>query len=160
MNRPRAHSFLAVAALLAAAACGRGPERAAPAREWTDPGSVSAGPWTLYYNALPATDLAPAMAEAYGVRPDRGRAVVSVSLVRDGDARAAAGATVAIEARTLIGQDRPVVVRRVQAQGIDSWLGELDVGAREELVFTVRARPADASEPLVATFRREFHAAE
>jgi hypothetical protein len=97
------------------------------------------------------------MAEAYGlaVRP-RG-ALVSVSLTRAGDPRAAADANVAIAARTLIGQERAVKTRRVERDGVVSWLGELDAGEREQLVFTVRAGVPGVGAPIVAEFRREFH---
>jgi predicted small lipoprotein YifL len=152
---------LAFAAALAAplAGCGRdGAGTAPPARSWTDPGEVAAGEWTLYYNAFPSTDLQPAMAEAYAIRPRPRGAVVTVSLVRGGDPRAAADAQVEIAARTLLGQPREVRTRRIARDGVVSWLGELDAGEREQLVFTVRASVPGGATPIVAEFRREFHA--
>jgi predicted small lipoprotein YifL len=163
---PRAHraSLRVVAALMLATALagcgGAGEERPPPARAWTDPGEKTAGAWTMYYNAYPAADLEPAMAEAYGIAP-RGRgALVSVSLTRGGDPRAARDATVEIAARTLIGQTREVKTRRVERDGVVSWLGELDAGQREQLVFTVRASVPDAGAPIVAEFRREIYGGE
>jgi hypothetical protein len=50
-----------------------------------------------------------------------------------------------------------VKTRRVERDGVVSWLGELDAGVREQLVFTVRASPPGATAPLVAEFRREFY---
>lgn len=164
-RRPRidlAPSHAALAALLAAsllAACGGGgPDRAPPAREWTDPGEVTRGAWTVYYNAFPSTDMEMDIARAYAVAPRTGRAIVTVSLVRGGDPKAAADANVEIAARTLLGQARAVETRRIARDGIVSWLGELDAGKRETLLFTVTARVPGQSDPVVAEFRREFAA--
>lgn len=160
--QPRHRALLAATAALpllaAVAGCGGADEaRVAPARTWTDPGEKTVGDWTLYYNAYPSGDLDPAMAAAYGITPRARAALVSVSLTRAGDPRAAADATVEIGARTLIGQPREVKTRRIARDGVVSWLGELDAGEREQLVFTVRASVPGASAPLVAEFRREFH---
>jgi hypothetical protein len=149
---------IAAPLLVAASGCGGASEGSAPpARAWADPGEKTVGDWTMYYNAFPSADLAPAMAEAYGITARSRGALVSVSLTRAGDPRAAADATVAITARTLIGQERAVKTRRVERDGVVSWLGELDAGVREQLVFTVRASPPGATAPLVAEFRREFY---
>ncbi len=162
-RRGRASPAVVVALAFAAALAGCGgasEERAPPARAWTDPGEKTVGAWTLYYNAYPAADLEPAMAQAYGITPRARGALVSVSLTRAGDPRAATDANVEIAARSLIGQAREVQTRRVEREGVVSWLGELDVGEREQLVFTVRASVPDAAAPIVAEFRREFHGGE
>lgn len=147
-----------VGALLGA--CGGAPEHAPPARTWTDPGEVARGAWTLYYAALPSTDLDPAIAKEYGVAPRARLAVVTVSLVRGGDPRLAADATIEIVARTLIGQERPVRTRRIARDGIVSWLGEVEFAARETLVFTVRAKIPGEADALTAEFHRDFPAAD
>jgi hypothetical protein len=148
-------ALVALAAVLAAA-CGGGAGSAPPAKAWVDPGSVVQGEWTLYYNALPSADLPAAVARAYGIEPRPRRALVTVSLTRAGDPRAAAGAEVEVAARSLLGQPRPVALRRVERDGVVSWLGEFDAGEREQLVFTVRARVPGVAAPLAAEFRREF----
>jgi hypothetical protein len=152
---------IAAPLLAAVSGCGGANEGSAPpARAWADPGEKTVGDWTLYYNAFPSADLAPAMAEAYGITARARGALVSVSLTRAGDPRAAADATVAITARTLIGQDRAVNTRRVERDGVVSWLGELDAGQREQLVLTVRASVPNVGAPIVAEFRREFYGGE
>jgi len=62
--------------------------------------------------------------------------------------------------RTLIGQARPVQVKRVERDGIVSWLGELDSAGRETLVFSVSAQLPGDPAPLVADFTRELHGAD
>jgi hypothetical protein len=113
-------------------------------RPWSGPGGD------------PNAPLDPDIPAPFDLRRARG-GVVTVSLTRNGDPRAAADAEVEVEARTLLGQARRVQLRRVARDGVVSWLGEFDAGAREQLVFSVRARVPDAAAPLVAEFRREFH---
>lgn len=148
---------LALAVGLAGCGGGGGNETAPPAREWHDPGQARQGEWTLYWNAYPTADLDPQMATAYGVERRPRGALVTVSLVRDLDPRAAANAEVEIAARTLLGQPRTVQTRRVERDGVVSWLGQLDVQDRELLVFTVSARVPGQTTPLVGEFRREFY---
>jgi hypothetical protein len=156
----RTAAALGLLLLAALAGCGGGAEQAAPARTWSDPGEATLGNWTLYYNALRATELEPSMAEAYGVAVRPRGVVISVSLVRAGDPAAPGGADVTMRARTLLGQDRPVRVKRVERGGAVSWLGELESGGRETLVFSVSARLPDSAAPLEAEFTRELHAAD
>jgi hypothetical protein len=153
--------ILALAVVGAAVgACGGAPEHAPPARAWTDPGEVTRGAWTLYYAALPSTDFDAAVAKEYGVAPRARLALVTVSLLRGGDPRLAADATVDIGARTLIGQPRSVRTRRIARDGIVSWLGEVEFSTRETLVFTVRATIPGEADALTAEFHREFPAAD
>jgi hypothetical protein len=149
--------LLPLVGMLALGACGGGGAPPPPAREWTDPGQVVAGEWALYYNAFRTADLDPAMAKAYDLQPRARGAVVTVSLTKGGDPRPAAEADVKIEARTLLGQARPVNTRRIERDGVVSWLGELEAGDRETLVFAVKAGVPGAAAPLAAEFRREFH---
>jgi hypothetical protein len=151
---------LAMAVALALAGCGAGEAPPPPAREWTDPGQTVAGDWALYYNAFPSADLEPAMAAAYAVQPRARGAIVTVSLTKGGDPKAGGDADVSIEARTLLGQARAVRTRRIEREGVVSWLGELDADERETLVFSVKARVPDLAAPVAAEFRREFHGGE
>lgn len=138
-------------------ACGGAPEQAPQAREWTDPGETSRGPWTLYYSALPSTDLSPEIAAGYGIAPRARLAIVSVSIVRGGDPKAGADATIEIGARDLLGRSRAVRTRRIARDGAVSWLGEVEAGDREMLVLSVRASLPGEREALGVEFRREFH---
>lgn len=153
--------LLAACVLTLTAACGSGgSDRAPPAREWQDPGEAHQGEWTLYWSAYPTADLDPAMAAEYGVEQRPRGALVTVSLVRDLDPRASAGARVEIAARTLLGDPRPVRVRSIERDGVVSWLGELDVQHREMLVFSVSAHLPTQPAPFTAEFRREFYVRE
>ena len=154
---PYAAALVALLATMLGACGGGGGGHAPAAREWQDPGQARQGEWTLYWNADPTADLDPAVANAYGVERRPRGAIVTVSLVRDLDPRAAAAATVEIGARTLLGQPRTVQVKRVERDGVVSWLGQLDVQDREQLVFSLSARVPGQSAPLVAEFRREFY---
>ncbi len=154
---PIAAALLATSFLAALGACGSAGHAPEPARAWEDPGSVSAGPWSLYYSAFPAKDLAPELATEYGVAANGSRALVVVSLAHADHRPVPAEAAVTIVAHTLSGTERAVGVRRVEREGAVSWLGELDVSQREMLVFTVSAKPDASTPPITAQFRRELY---
>lgn len=139
------------------AACGARTQPAQPAPEWNDPGYVTQGRWSMYYAALPARDLAPELARDYGVATNPSRVLVSVSIADTEHAPPPATTRVTIDARTLSGVSRATTVRRVERDGVASWLGELDVSEREMIVFSVEARIDAQSPPLKAEFRREFY---
>ena len=102
---PIAAALLATSFLAALGACGSAGHAPEPARAWEDPGSVSAGPWSLYYSAFPAKDLAPELATEYGVAANGSRALVVVSLAH-ADHRpvpAEAAVTIIVEPKSVDG---------------------------------------------------------
>lgn len=156
MNARRAPAaLLALALLPLLPACGGGNAPPPPARAWTDPGYVEQGAYVLSYSAQPTVDLAPAMAAAYGISARADRAVVVVSLTRDG--RATDGSEeVTVSARTLTGAAREISLRKATHAGVVAWIGEFTVAHRELLVFEVQAHPAGDPVAISASFQREF----
>jgi Domain of unknown function (DUF4426) len=156
VSAARRHAaLLALALLPLLPACGGGNAPPPPARSWTDPGYVEQGTYVLSYSAQPTVDLAPAIAAAYGIGARTDRAVVVVSLTRDG--RATDGTEqVTVSARTLSGVSREIQLRKATHAGVVAWIGELTVAHRELLLFEVQARPAGDPVAINAAFQREF----
>jgi hypothetical protein len=146
-------------AMLALVGCGGGvPSSPPPAQIWTDAGYVSQGPYLLSYSAQPVRDLEPAIARRYGLSGGADQVVVTATLTREPGAHAVPAA-ITVSARTLSGVPREVVPRPLDQRTATTWLGELQVGHRELLVFEITAEPVEtpaSSTRLNASFQREF----
>jgi Domain of unknown function (DUF4426) len=139
------------------AGCGGGaPPAPPPAHAWTDDGQVAAGPYTLSYQAQPLMDLAPTVAQRYGLDRRPGRGLLTLVLNRQ-PGGTAAEATYSVEVRSLTGALRETNLRRVEEAGAVSHLAEFPTTGREWLVFHVTAELPEGKR-LEATFRREFFA--
>ena len=149
----RAWALLPV--LLALAGCGSSrPSAPPPAQAWTDDGYVTAGPYTLSYQAQALQDVNFEVARRYGLQPRPGHGLLTLVLNRQPGATPVE-ATYVAEIRTLTGEIRETTLRRVEEAGAVSMLAEFTTSRREWLVFKVAAEVPDGPR-LEATFRREF----
>lgn len=148
-------AWVAVPALLALVGCGSStPSAPPPAQAWTDDGYVTAGPYTLSYQAQALQDLNPEVARRYGLQPRAGHGLLTLVLNRQ-PGGAPVEATYSAEVRTLTGEIREATLRRVEEAGAVSMLAEFTTPRREWLVFKVAAE-VPGGPRLEATFRREF----
>lgn len=148
-------AWVAVPALLALVGCGSNtPSAPPPAQAWTDDGYVTAGPYTLSYQAQALQDLNPEVARRYGLSPRAGQGLLTLVLNRQ-PGGASVEATYSAEVRTLTGEIREATLRRVEEAGAVSMLAEFATTRREWLVFKVAAE-VPGGPRLEATFRREF----
>jgi hypothetical protein len=114
--------------------------------------------YRVHYAALPTTQIAPAAARAYGVRPARNRGLVLVNVQR-----AAAGGTRSVPAlasgaaRSLSGH-----VERLAFRGVrdgDAWdaIAEFQFLDQEWITFDVEVTPEGAARPLRVRFQQQFY---
>ena len=105
--------------------------------------------YSIYYNAMPSTRLAPDMAEQYELQRSRVRGVLMITVLHDGDPVPAR-----VTARALDPRDRLQTVRMRQherEEGI-SHLGLFRMEDGERLRFEVRVRPQDHDEEYTVEF--------
>ncbi len=147
-----------LAAALSLAACGGPPPGPVAARPQVDPGFVAVGEHELRYGVVPAADLAPAVAEAYGVERRSKALVLSVSVLRSEDGRLPVpiAASVRGTQRTLIGEPSPLDFREFGAGGAPSWVAVIEPAAAGLLLISIEADPAGGGPRLAATLKREL----
>lgn len=146
-------------ACLAIGACGSGPGKPPAAREYADPGFVTAGHVQMYYALTLTGDLPPAIAGSYAVVQRRNLALLTITLAPE-----AAVGTRRIEASeleatavTLLGERQALPLRRVDEPGGPTYLAEVAVRDREPITIEIRARAAADGPEITARWTREFY---
>jgi hypothetical protein len=145
-----------------AAACDNGgapsrPQTAQPSRESFE----KFGNYELHFNGIRTDQLAPEIANTYGIERSTKRVLLNVALLhRDGEGAAAAPveAAVSVDARTLNGQLKEITIRRITEGRSISYIGEVSLSGSGIVIFDIKATPAGESQPLAVTFQREFFA--
>ena len=117
----------------AALVLGLGLAAAAPAAA----DEFDAGSFVVHYTVVSTMDLAPQVAETYGIARSPHRALLNVSVVRKvpGTTGRPIPALVQVSAVNQAGQFRPIAMRRVDEPPSVYYLGEVTVADRETLSF-------------------------
>lgn len=141
---------LLLAALLAA-----GPAAPASAEEFDGDGFV------VHYTALSTLQLAPAVADAYGIARSGNRGLLNVAVLRKVPGRALGTpvpAQVVVTAANTLGQLKPIAMRRVDEPPAIYYLGELTVADQEQVTFELQVTPEGARAPIRLRLRHQFFA--
>jgi len=159
---PFQHRLLMLAGLavtgLALTACGDSPPRPAPARIYADPGFVTSGVVRLHYALTLTSDLPPAIAGSYGILQRRNLALLTITILPadSGVVRLVATELEAV-AVSLLGERRPLRLRRLDEEGGPTYLATVAVHHREPITIEIRARVAADGPDITARWTREFH---
>lgn len=147
MNPARCCRAAAFCALLVAA----GPLAAA---------EYDAGRFVVHYAAVPTQDLAPAVAEAYGIARSASRALLNVSVVAKVPRTLGTPipALVQVVATDGEGRMRPVPMRRVTEPPSIYYLGEVTVADRETLSFELTVLAEGETAPIRLRLQQQFFA--
>ncbi|MDZ7811139.1 MAG: DUF4426 domain-containing protein [Arhodomonas sp.] len=97
----------------------------------------------IHYNAVPTATLQPEVARAYDVVRSRNRALVTVSVLREGRPVAA---EVTARAENEAGQAERLRLREVREEGAVYYIADARVRPPETLDIELRIRPRDGGE--------------
>lgn len=111
------------------------------------------GEYTVHYNALPSTQIAPEVARQYAITRSANRALLNVA-VRRGEAAVAARITGA--ATNLAGQRQELALREVREGEAIYYLAEPRTANQDTLAFELAVVPDGTTAPIVIRFRQEF----
>ncbi|MBT8099999.1 MAG: DUF4426 domain-containing protein [Gammaproteobacteria bacterium] len=139
------------------AACG-GPGENAEVPEAQPAGKTHAdiGDFIVHFSALSTDQLPPEIARAYNIVRSKNRAMLNVSVLRDGD-NTAVPAEVTVKTVNLTGQLKNVTMRRINEQEAIYYIGEIPVANRETLVFDISIKPEGETRVSEVRFQRQFY---
>ena len=146
-------------ACLALGACGAGPDKPPPARQYADPGFVESGGVRLYYALTLTGDLPPAIAGSYGLVPRRNLALLTITLAPGPSAGTERLSASELDATavTLTGERQVLPLRRVDEPGGPTYLAVVAVRNREPITIEIRARAVADAPEITARWTREFY---
>jgi hypothetical protein len=139
--------------------CAPRPEGAtAPPAQRSENSYTEVGSYQLHYNALRSDTLTPEVARAYGIERSKNRVMLNVTVLRkEGTSQGKpVEATVSVEAYNLNGQQKQMLIRRVNEGTAIYYIGETGINGAEILAFNIKATPANDTTVLEAKLRREF----
>ena len=111
------------------------------------------GGYTLRSSTVPSRSFDAATARNHGIEPAADRAVLNVTLMKDGAAGADnVRAQVRASVQELSGRRRAVEMRPIVANGRVSYLGAFDFLPRQVLRFEVVATPEPEGRPITLNF--------
>ena len=139
--------------------CGDHPGSPPPAREFADPGFVTAGDVRLYYALTLTSDLPPAIAGSYDIvqRPNLALLTITIAPAAGTGTKRLAAAELQAEAVTLIGERQALSLRRVNEPGGPTYLATVTVRHREPITIEIRARTVANGPEISARWTREFY---
>lgn len=116
--------------------------------------------YTVHYNALNTSQLTPQVAQAYGIQRSSSRALLNITVLRDGEDGLSEPTHARVEAsgKNLTGQRRDIEMREISdAEGAIYYIGVFRVNNMEMFDFSVSVVPEGATAPLELTFRQQFY---
>jgi hypothetical protein len=150
--------ILALTCLLSGG-CGSDPGEPRPAREFSDPGFVTAGDVRLHYALTLTGDLPPAIAGSYDIvqRPNLALLTITLAPAAGADTERLAAFELKAQAATLIGERQALPLRRVNEFGGPTYLATVTVRHREPITIEIRARAVAGGPEITARWTREFY---
>lgn len=114
------------------------------------------GDHIVHFSAQSTDQLPPEVARAYGIVRSRNRAMLNVSVLKEGTMTAVT-ADITVRTVNLAGQLKNVTMRMVQEQEAIYYIGETGIANRETLIFSISIKPEGVAEASEVKFTREFY---
>ncbi len=117
---------------------------------------VDIGDHVVHFSAQSTDQLPPEVARAYGIVRSKNRAMLNVSVLKEGTTIAVT-ADVTVRTVNLAGQLKNVTMRKIQEQEAIYYIGETGIANRETLIFNISITPEGATEASDVSFTRQFY---
>jgi hypothetical protein len=139
-------------------ACGGDPGGPRPAREFSEPGFVTAGDVRLNYALTLTDDLPSAIAGSYDIVQSPNLALLTITLAPAAGDGAERIAATGLEARAvnLLGERQALSLRRINESGGPTYLATVKVRHREPITIEIRAHAVTGGPEIIARWTREF----
>ena len=151
------NALVALSVLFLIIGCGRPGENATvPQAQHASASDVDIGDHIVHFSAQSTDQLPPDVARAYGIVRSKNRAMLNVSVIKEGTT-IAVPADITVRTVNLAGQLKNVTMRKIQEQEAIYYIGETAVANHETLVFNIRITPEGKTEASDVRFTREFY---
>lgn len=151
------NALVALSVLFLIIGCGRPGENATvPQAQPASASDVDIGDHIVHFSAQSTDQLSPDVARAYGIVRSKNRAMLNVSVIKEGTT-VAVPADITVRTVNLAGQLKNVTMRKIQEQEAIYYIGETAVANHETLVFNISITPEGTMEASDVRFTREFY---
>jgi Domain of unknown function (DUF4426) len=151
------NALVALSVLFLIIGCGRpGGNATVPQAQPASASDVDIGEHIVHFSAQSTDQLPPDVARAYGIVRSKNRAMLNVSVIKEGTT-VAVPADITVRTVNLAGQLKNVTMRKIQEQEAIYYIGETAVANHETLVFNISITPEGKTEASDVRFTREFY---
>jgi Domain of unknown function (DUF4426) len=151
------YALLALPVFLFVVGCGDpGDSLNVPQAQHAAASDVDIGDHVVHFSAQSTDHLPPEVARAYGIVRSKNRAMLNVSILKEGTTIAVT-ADVAVRTVNLAGQLKNVTMRKIQEGEAIYYIGETGIANRETLIFNISITPSGVTEASDVSFKREFY---
>ena len=151
------NALVALSILFLIIGCGRpGGNATVPQAQPASASDVDIGEHIVHFSAQSTDQLPPDVARAYGIVRSKNRAMLNVSVIKEGTT-VAVPADITVRTVNLAGQLKNVTMRKIQEQEAIYYIGETAVANHETLVFNISITPEGKTEASDVRFTREFY---
>jgi len=151
------NALVALSILFLIIACGRpGGNATVPQAQPASASDIDIGDHIVHFSAQSTDQLPPDVARAYGIVRSKNRAMLNVSVIKEGTT-VAVPADITVRTVNLAGQLKNVTMRKIEEQEAIYYIGETAVANHETLVFNISITPEGKTEASDVRFTREFY---
>ena len=151
------NALVALSILFLIIACGRpGGNAPVPQAQPASASDIDIGDHIVHFSAQSTDQLPPDVARAYGIVRSKNRAMLNVSVIKEGTT-IAVPADITVRTVNLAGQLKNVTMRKIEEQEAIYYIGETAVANHETLVFNISITPEGATVASDVRFTREFY---
>ncbi len=151
------NALVALSILFLIIACGRpGGNATVPQAQPASASDIDIGEHIVHFSAQSTDQLPPDVARAYGIVRSKNRAMLNVSVIKEGTT-VAVPADITVRTVNLAGQLKNVTMRKIEEQEAIYYIGETAVANHETLVFNISITPEGKTEASDVRFTREFY---
>ena len=151
------NALVALSILFLIIGCGRpGGNATVPQAQPASASDIDIGDHIVHFSAQSTDQLPPDVARAYGIVRSKNRAMLNVSVIKEGTT-VAVPADITVRTVNLAGQLKNVTMRKIEEQEAIYYIGETAVANHETLVFNISITPEGKTEASDVRFTREFY---
>lgn len=117
------------------------------------------GDYVVHYNALTTDILEPRVAQQYGIKRSKNRAMLNISILKmspDRPLGQAVTAEISAMGSTLTGVQRVFDLREVHEGEAIYYIGDFPIAHRDALNFEIKVSPRGGSQTYTVSFKQEF----